>query len=149
VCASRRGERFGQIVDGVFAPNSHGRLISELWLETACIRSEVQLDEWVLMPDHFHALLQIETPPQKFVIDITSQPAFGHRVPKSLGSLVAGWKARVTSQINQYRAAHGWAPVHLWQRNYYDHIVRHERELPFIRKYIQNNPAHWLEDEHF
>ena len=146
ICAARRGRLFGRIKGGVFVPNDHGHLIVEAWLETATVRQEVTLDAWVLMPDHFHALLWIEN-------DSTSSepiiPRFGYRVPRSLGSLVAGWKSSATSRVYEMRETRGWPLVQIWQRNYHDHILRDESELPLIREYIENNPARWEEDEHF
>lgn len=62
------------------------------------------------------------------------------RPPKSLGSFVAGFKSAVTKRINEHRDAPG-APV--WQRNYYEHIIRNDRALSAIREYIQNNPLYW------
>jgi REP element-mobilizing transposase RayT len=64
--------------------------------------------------------------------------------PKSISSFVAGFKSAVTKQINQIRNTPG-TPV--WQRNYYEHIIRNEKELEKIREYIQNNPLKWGLDE--
>ncbi|HPW69807.1 MAG TPA: hypothetical protein PLA82_10105, partial [Deltaproteobacteria bacterium] len=68
------------------------------------------------------------------------------RPPKSLGSLVAGFKSAVTKRINSLRNTPG---AKLWQRNYWEHIVRNEPELNRIREYIGNNPAKWEMDKLF
>jgi REP element-mobilizing transposase RayT len=65
------------------------------------------------------------------------------RPAHSLGSIIAGFKSASTRRINQVRQAPG-EPV--WQRNYYEHIIRSERALNRIRVYIQANPARWAED---
>lgn len=62
------------------------------------------------------------------------------RPPKSLGSFIAGYKSAVTKRINEIRGTPG-NPV--WQRNYYERIIRNERELDAIRRYIRDNPTHW------
>ena len=62
---------------------------------------------------------------------------------KTVGSVVRGFKSAVTKQINIMRHTPG---VKLWQRNYWEHIIRNENELYRIRKYIKNNPGKWTED---
>ncbi len=66
------------------------------------------------------------------------------RTPRSLGSLIAGFKSAVTKRINMLRTSPGF-PV--WQRNYYEHIVRDEDDNNRIREYIVSNPVRWAEDE--
>jgi hypothetical protein len=60
-----------------------------------------------------------------------------------LGSFVAGFKSAVTARVNAWR---GMPRVPVWQRNYYEHIVRDDREFAIIRRYIRNNPARWARD---
>ena len=66
-----------------------------------------------------------------------------HLVAGSLGAIVGNFKSITTRRINQVRKTPG-QPV--WQRNYYEHIVRHDKELNAIRQYIIDNPANWLQD---
>ncbi|HPA47898.1 MAG TPA: hypothetical protein PK395_19190 [bacterium] len=66
------------------------------------------------------------------------------RKGRTLGSLVAGFKSAVTTRINQIRNTPG-CPV--WQRNYYEHVIRSERDLNHLREYIAANPFRWCEDE--
>ena len=65
------------------------------------------------------------------------------RTPRTLGSLIAGYKSSVTKRINELRETPG-APV--WQRNYYERVIRDERELHRIRRYIVDNPERWAQD---
>jgi REP element-mobilizing transposase RayT len=97
----------------------------------------VELDECVVMPNHVHGILVIvdqnannDTPP--------SGPASG-----SLGAIVGNFKSVTARRINRIRKTPG-TPV--WQRNYYERVIRNERELNAIRQYIRDNPAHWAED---
>jgi len=64
--------------------------------------------------------------------------------PKSIGSFIGGFKSSVTKRINAMRATPG---IPIWQRNYFEHIIRNENELLDIREYIFNNPRSWEEDE--
>jgi REP element-mobilizing transposase RayT len=65
---------------------------------------------------------------------------------KTISSFIAGYKSTVTKQINILRNKSGF-PV--WQRNYYEHIIRGEEDLIRIREYIINNPAKWNEDKNY
>ncbi len=97
------------------------------------------------MPNHLHAVLFIEddVPPQgrdELLAGIEDHPA---RLPRSVGSLVAGFKAMTTKRINEVRQT---PRLPAWQRNYYEHIVRSEEELRRIEEYIANNPLNWALD---
>ena len=150
---------FGDIRDGQSILNPFGEIVLEEWLRTPEIRPEIILDEYVIMPNHLHAILFItdHTPPVRAhgsaphgsapPVRVDGSPPHGsppqpppQRPPKSLASLIAGYKSIVTKRINLLRNTPG-APV--WQRNYYEHIIRDEQDLNRIRAYIRNNPLRW------
>ncbi len=183
LCAYERECLFGDVVDGMMVLNGYGNAVRDEWMRTPRIRPEVELDEFVLMPNHFHAILFItdvgahrRAPPggcnpplQKSVCRTGAHigaPPGGcnpplqksvcrtgahigaplRRQPGSIGSIVAGFKSAATKRINALRDNPG-APV--WQRNYYEHVIRGERDLDAIRQYIACNPAKWeLDDNH-
>jgi len=141
---------FGEVVGEDVRLNPLGKIVQAQWLNTEVLRPEVALDEFVVMPNHFHGIV--------FILDSQEVRADGrppvreheasrrsalHRKPRSLGSIVAGFKSAATKQINQHRKAPG-QPV--WQRNYYDRIIRNQAELNRIRQYILDNPRRWMED---
>ena len=103
------------------------------------------LDEFIVMPDHFHGIVVINNDHFNGDVGMTGHVvgAHGraplHREPRSLGSLMAGFKSAVTKRINELRQTSG-QPV--WQRNYFDRIIRNDRELNYIRDYIMNNPLY-------
>jgi len=148
ICTQGRMCLFGEVVDGKMQLNEFGLMVQEEWLRTESIRAEVELDVFVVMPNHFHGVVVITTPAPH--IGGTSESVGTHgraslrRAPKSLGSLVAGFKSVVTKRINQLRNTPG---IPVWQRNYYERVVRNERELDVIRQYIVDNPAKWPEDK--
>ena len=96
------------------------------------------MDEWILMPNHLHGILF-------FCGDVDERPETPRQGPSSgsLGTVVGTYKSVTTRRINRLRKTPGM-PV--WQRNYYERVIRNEREWNAIRQYIRDNPAHWAED---
>lgn len=96
------------------------------------------------MPNHIHGIVWIVADDND-IAGATGRSPLPPRgpTPKSLGSFIAGYKSAVTKRINEIRGTPGNP---LWQRNYYERIIRNERELDAIRRYIWDNPAHWAED---
>jgi len=134
---------FGQVVDGEIRLSEFGEIVSNEWLASAGIRREIQSDAFVVMPNHIHGIVWIFADDD--IVGATGRSPLPPRgpIPKSLGSFIAGYKSAVTKRINEIRGTPG-NPV--WQRNYYERVIRNERELDAIRRYIRDNPAHWAED---
>ena len=145
ICTYQRKPLFGRVMDGKMRLNAVGRVAESGWLRTPHIRLEIGLDEFVLMPNHLHGIVVIVD--DRAVDEVAHVGAHGRaplqRPARSLGSLIAGYKTASAKVINRVRGTVG-APV--WQRNYYEHIVRNERERDRIREYIQNNPFNWDQD---
>jgi len=113
--------------------------------------SRVLLDEWVLMPNHFHGILvlvdgtsgSISTSPfdMRWASQADDNPRpFANAPSGSLGAVIRSYKAVVTRRINRMRQTPSGK---VWQRGYYERIIRNDRELERIRAYILNNPARW------
>ncbi|MCK5393250.1 MAG: transposase [Candidatus Omnitrophica bacterium] len=103
------------------------------------------MDEYIVMPNHIHCIICINCNCK--YQEKGDQPVAPTSGPqsKSIGSIIAGFKSIVTTQINTIRNSPG---EKIWQRNYYDHIIRNEKSLNEIRVYIRNNPATWDKDEY-
>jgi len=154
ICTENRECLFGDVIDGEMALNDAGRIAADEWTKTALIRDEIQLDEWVVMPNHFHGIVWIthgtvrhcrgDRPVAPTTIRPVA-PTAGPQ-PRSLGAMIAGFKSAVTKRINELRQTAG---AKLWQRNYYEHIVRNENELNRIRQYIIDNPKNWKSDRNY
>ena len=154
LCAQGRECLFGTITAGEMVLNELGQIVHEEWKRSSEIRREIELDEFVVMPNHMHGIVWIVEmndvradgrPPQPNPVRAhgrASQPP--QRAPKSLGSFVAGFKSAVTKRINEQR---GMPRVPVWQRNYYEHIIRNDADLQRIRQYIVNNPLKWELDQ--
>ena len=142
ICVARRRCAFGQISNGAMRLHPYGRIVVEEWQNSASLRVEIELDEFVVMPDHFHGIVWIVKPPS------VAQPTNILMAPsRVLGALVNGFKGAVTRRINAHRAERDLSKVVVWQRNYHEHIIRNEIELDATRRYIIENPLHWASDE--
>ncbi len=142
VCSWNKECIFGEIVNGEMHLNEYGQVVSGEWQRSSIIRKELELDTFLVMPNHIHGIVFINACTSFNVVANGRSPL--QMKPKSISSFVAGFKSAVTKQINQIRNTPG-TPV--WQRNYYEHIIRNENELHKIRQYIQNNPLKWDLDE--
>jgi len=158
VCTHERKCVFGRIENGAMRPNVYGNLVRDEWLKSAELRLNVVLDEFQIMPNHFHAIVIFTERGSPSVGAHCNAPVLGPRAhcnaplqrpARSLASLVGGFKGSVTRNINLYRAGRNLAPVRVWQRNYFERIVRDEKELDDTRCYINENPLAWLTDENY
>ncbi|MCX6022532.1 MAG: transposase [Chloroflexi bacterium] len=133
---------FGEIVDHTMHLSQYGEIVQKEWLRSGKMWMGIELDAWVVMPNHVHGVV-IFTVGAETDQDTDKPNGQMRRKPETLGSFIAGFKASVTTQINTLRQSPG-QPV--WQRNYYEHVIRTENELDQIRDYIMGNPAKWDED---
>jgi len=134
---------FGDVVDGAMVLSPYGEIARDEWRRSAAMRAELELDAFVVMPNHVHGIVKIASLEEAGADVGAHGRAPLHRPPRSLGSFIAGFKAATTKRINAARQTPG-QPV--WQRNYYERIIRDEEELNRIRQYIVDNPACWEED---
>ena len=128
--------------------STYGEIVQAEWARSAVVRAELALYAFVVMPNHVHGIVVMRSEANKEggVGAHGRAPlpqSFLHRAPRSLGSYVAGFKATATTQINQLRGTPGAA---VWQRNYYEHIIRTDEDLSRIREYVISNPLNWDED---
>ena len=123
--------------------NDAGKILADEWIKTGDIRDKIELDAWVVMPNHFHGIVMIRRGDR--LVASTPMPLPGPR-PKSIGSLMSGFKSTVTKCINKIRQTSG---ISVWQRNYYKYIIRDNVELDNIRQYIIDNPFNWQSDENY
>jgi REP element-mobilizing transposase RayT len=100
----------------------------------------VSLDEYIIMPNHIHLILIIDNPGRGTACRAPTVERFGSPVHGSVPTIIRSFKSAVTKQINQKRDTPGM-PV--WQRNYFERVLRNKTELNRIRQYIINNPLQW------
>jgi REP element-mobilizing transposase RayT len=141
-CAENKQCLFGEIVDDEMILNEYGNIVQEELLKTLSIRREIELITYCVMPNHVHAVILLNDAQGDRPVAPTSTTLR----PRSIGAFVAGYKSAVTKRINEIRNTPG-LPV--WQRNYYEHVIRDEADMSTIHDYIQANPAHWSEDKEY
>ena len=148
VCAHNRECLFGEIVAAEMRLNETGEAVAECWDHLTDHFPHVELDAFVAMPNHVHGIIVIADGDGRGKAFAGVRKCFTPTVKRgslagSLCAAVQNFKSVSTRKINQRRDTRG-APV--WQRNYYEHIIRNEKELDRIRAYIAGNPARWNED---
>ncbi|MDD3806815.1 MAG: hypothetical protein PHE86_02090 [Candidatus Marinimicrobia bacterium] len=149
ICTQNQECLFGKIVDGKMVLNECGKITKQCWLDIPNHYSNAELDEFVIMPNHIHGIIIIvgginvgaihESPQHESPLPPHSTIT---RRKMLLPKIIGFYKMNSAKQINQIRHMPG-TPV--WQRNYYEHIIRNENEneLNRVHKYIINNPLQW------
>jgi REP element-mobilizing transposase RayT len=144
ICTHNRHCLFGEVADGEMRLNEWGEIVRHCWFEIAAHFPSVALDQYVVMPNHIHGIIVLMDLP----VGATHASPLLHTRPRgpqrqSIASIVGSFKSAVTKQINQQGGTSG---TPLWQRNYYEHIIRNEEALNRIRQYIHENPQCWVSD---
>jgi REP element-mobilizing transposase RayT len=132
ICSHERQSIFGEIRNGVMGLNELGSLIWEIWDTLDARFPAMERDEFVVMPNHVHA-----------VIVVPGTPREAGAAKLALGTIVCALKSVATREVNRLRGTPGGV---LWQGRYHDHIIRDEQELFRICKYIAENPLKWQID---
>ncbi len=104
----------------------------------------IVMDEWIVMPNHLHGILIIIRATILPQLETSPQPGLQNAESGSVGAVIGNFKSLMTRRINNLRQT---PDGRVWQRGYYDRIIRNERELNATRQYIQNNPIRWAEDK--
>lgn len=153
ICTHQRQCLFGEIIDGVMQLNATGLCVEACWQSLPRHFETLELDAFVIMPNHLHGILLLDG-------DIGRGKAFGQKALRSyrnlepnasplqphgtqsgsVGAIIQNFKSVSTRKINRINHRNGKT---IWQRNYYECIIRDESALQAIRQYIRNNPLSW------
>ena len=147
ICTHNRQPLFGQVVDGEMVLNEYGQIVREAWFDLPNHYAHVELDAFVVMPNHVHAIIVLTADPVGAGLKPAPTPAAPTPAPTRhpLSEIVRALKTFSARRINALRGTPG---VPVWQRNYYEHIIRTERALNAIRRYIAENPLRWYLDRY-
>ena len=130
---------FGEIIGDEMRLSRFGEVVKEEWLRSAEKRREIELDQFVVMPNHIHGIIIIKRAQHAVPV----RESFGRPAAGSLPTIMRAFKAATAKTINELRGTPGKA---VWHRNYYEHIIRDDKDLDRIREYIFYNPSQWNED---
>ncbi len=136
ICTYKNYLLFGNIINGGMDLNDVGEIARQCWLDIPNHFANVQLDEFIIMPNHVHGIINICDEN----VGANNHSPLPNNTPfkspsKTIGSMVRGFKIGVTKWIRKNTDSY-----HVWQRNYYEHVIRDESELKPIRTYIIHNP---------
>lgn len=132
LCTQNRRHFFGYIENGILHPNDAGAMVQKWYAEVAHKFANVTCDEMVVMPNHFHCIWHI----------------IEHIEDVNIPTVVQWFKTMTTNEYIRGVKELGWMPFdkRLWQRNYFERIIRNEQAYENIRTYIQTNPERWESD---
>ena len=170
ICSEKHACLFGDIAAGEMVLNEAGKMIGRWWLELGNKYPTAGLDKYSLMPNHLHGIIMISRgigsrAAARRVIsngnekrkEADSAPVIGtcektgrpRRAAPTLGDMIGWFKTMTTIEYIHNVKEYGWSPFRgrLWQRGYYEHIIRNEESYKDVWTYIDKNPANWADDE--
>lgn len=173
ICCQNREHLFGEIDNGKMALNDAGEMINNEWLKLTERFENIKLHEHVIMPNHFHAILEIAAVGATLVVaqndntvaqnkntkhdnghngqpqGIAPTETMNKTVKKTLGDMVGAFQSITTVNYINGVKTKNWKSFDkkLWQQNYWEHIIRNENEFIKISEYIRNNPIKWHKDK--
>ena len=133
ICTHQRECRFRQVIDGEMHLNNAGKIAWQGWEPLSRGYPNIGIEHFVVMPNHVHGLIEIKP------FDV-----FQHKKPHDLSEIIRGFKTWSAIRINRVQNSAG-APV--WQRSFYDQIIRNEKQLQTVVDYIRMNSERWDEDK--
>lgn len=167
ICCQDRAYLFGEIAEGEMILNSYGKIAESEWRRTNEIRDNVELHEFVVMPNHFHCIIEIKFQKGNNEIGKFQSPS------QTIGAIIRGFKIATIKKIKDFilisdkgNISTGelqFAPTaptastkkikeldfKIWQRNYYEHIIRNDQSYERISDYIRDNPKRWNKDKFY
>lgn len=137
---------FGDVVDQKMILSNMGKIIADEWQKTKIIRENVDLDKWVVMPNHVHGIIIIDNGSVRTHCNASVRRKeyknkFGPQ-SNNVSAIIRGFKGACSKKIHKI-----YDPNFAWHTRFYDHIIRDEKDLNRIRQYIINNPKNWDNDK--
>jgi len=140
ICTHERENLFGEVIDGIMVLNNIGKIAQDCWYDLPNHYPHIYLDEFVIMPNHIHGVITILA--DDHIVGAGLNPAPTEK-PYKLSEIIRGFKTFSARKINEIKNTKG-NPV--WQRNYYEHIIRNQQSYDEIYAYILSNPQTWDRD---
>jgi REP element-mobilizing transposase RayT len=137
ICTQNRQELFGEIIDSRMITNAAGEMLTETWCELPKFYHGIRIDQFQIMPNHVHGIIVIVGDGPRAVPTL------------SLSDVVQRFKSLTTRLYIQGVKKEDWEPfdAKLWQRSFFEHVIRDDKSLNKIRVYIRDNPLNWELDK--
>jgi len=140
ICVKERKNLFGDIIDGEMCRNQCGKIVKSMWDEITNHYDGILLDEFIVMPNHVHGIIIITEDSVGVIHESPLKMNIKERRQMLLSKIIGRFKMNSSKQINNIRNTPGMS---VWQRNYYDHIIRNQKSFHRIQEYIIRNPERW------
>ena len=141
ICTHLGKPYFGTVENGEIHLSPIGEILVEEWVKTSSLRESVELDEYVVMPNHLHGIIilkqVVETPRRGVLTPVDVNP-------DTLGTIIGQFKSACTRRIRA-----DYTRDFAWQARFYDHVIRDDVDLQRIREYIRVNPVKWEMDKYY
>jgi len=146
ICAFHKRQILSEISEERLFLSPIGLIVEDELKRFQILRRGIEIDRFVIMPNHVHLIIQITDESDKPVPVGAHRDAPLHRPPRSLGSIIGQFKGSVTTGVRRF---HRDLHFIVWQRNYYEHVIRDEAKLNRIRCYITENSIRWRLDPYY
>ena len=136
ICTQNKLCLLGNVINGEMAINETGKITEQCWLQIPIHFPIAKLNAFIIMPNHLHGIIEL-CDDQNIVEANNYSPIRARGTSLTIGSIVRGFKIGVTKLIGRS----------IWQRSYYEHIIRDDEDYYHIEEYIRNNPINWQNDK--
>lgn len=152
ICCQNKICWFGRVEDEIMILSKVGLIAKQCWMNIPRHFPLVALHEFVVMPNHIHGILEITGSVGAKNLSPAGNSLF-QSPSKTIGSVIRGFKVGVSKWVRNNIPAKDFSPLHqtnsIWQRNYYEHIIRGSESHQHISDYIENNPLNWVQDKYY
>ena len=147
ICVKDMKPVLGRVVGEKMELSQLGKIVEQVWQDFPKHYGNIELDECIVMPNHFHGIVWIlgKTPQLESVGEGLRPSPTKTKQPYGLPEIVRAFKSFSSRRINRLQNTTGQP---FWQRGFYDHVIRDESDLHHHRQYVRNNPPKWALDEY-
>ncbi len=156
ICTWNHLHLFGEIQNDRMIIDKYGKIAEKEWFKTGELRNNIKLHEYIIMPNHFHGIIEIVNchsldcrgTARRALKDFraSTKEQFGKPSSNTIPTIIRSFKGAVTKRIRELENNSG---LNIWQKNYYEHIIRNEDSYLKISEYILTNPLKWRLDKYF